>query len=242
MKLTVREAAKLLSVSESEVYRWVEAGEIPCALIKNQPLFGRAELLEWATARRLPVSFELFENGDEGGAHLRLGDALERGGVHRDVPGGDRAGMLRAIVERLPLAEEEDRELLLQILLARESTGSSGIGDGIAIPHVRSPLVFPGTAGVATLSYLAAPIPFDAIDGKPVHTVFTLISPTVRGHLQLLARLSAVLLDTGFKEALARREGGEAIVAEARRVEAMLAQKHAHGAAPAAPAPGSDAE
>lgn len=242
MKLTVRQAAKLLSVSESEVYRWVESGEIPCILVKNQPLFGRAELLEWATARRLPVSLELFENAQEGGARLRLADALERGGVHDGVPGRDRASVLRSIVERLPLAEDDDRELLLQILLARESTGSSGIGNGIAIPHVRSPLIFPGTPGVATLSYLAVPIPFDAIDGKPVDTVFTLISPTIRGHLQLLARLSAVLLDPGFKEELRKRAGSEAIVAEARRVEKALAQKHAQGDSPVAPASGSDGE
>ena len=104
MKLTVRQAARLLSVSESELYRWVESGEIPCVFVKNQPLFGRAELLEWATARRLPVSLELFENGDEGGTHLRVADALERGGVHHNVPGRDRADVLRAIVERLPLA------------------------------------------------------------------------------------------------------------------------------------------
>jgi PTS system nitrogen regulatory IIA component len=242
MKLNVRQAAKLLSVSESEVYRWVESGEIPCVVVKNQPLFGRAELLEWATARRLPVSLELFENGDDGETHLRLADALERGGVHHDVPGRDRAAVLRAVVERLPLTEEDDRELLLQILLARESTGSSGIGEGIAIPHVRSPLIFPGTPGVATLSYLATPVPFDAIDGKPVDTVFTLVSPTIRGHLQLLARLSAVLLDRGFKEALQRRAASGAIVAEARRVEAALAQKHAQSAAPGRPATGSDAE
>src|SRR6266516_3189289 len=122
MKLNVREAARLLSVSESEVYRWVEEGEIPCVLVKNQPLFGRAELLEWATARRLPVSLELFENGDDGGSRLRLADALERGGVYRDVPGADRSAVLEAIVERLPLSEDDDRELLLQVLLAREST------------------------------------------------------------------------------------------------------------------------
>ena len=226
MKLNVRQAAKLLSVSESEIYRWVESGEIPCALVKNQPLFGRAELLEWATARRISVSLELFENGDEGGARLRLADVLERGGVCHDVPGNDRASVLRAIVQRLPLNEEDDRELLLQVLLARESTGSSGIGDGIAIPHVRSPLVFPGTAGVATLSYLVSPVPFDAVDGKPVHTVFTLLSPTIRGHLQLLARLSAALLDAGFKAAVLRRAGRDDIVAEARRAEAALSQKH----------------
>ena len=158
MKLNVRQAARVLSVSESEIYRWVESGEIPCLMVKHQPLFGRAELLEWATARRLPVSLELFEHGDDGGASLRLADVLERGGVHHDVPGIDRASVLRAIVERLPLGEDEDPDLLLQILLARESTGSSGIGEGIAIPHVRSPLVFPGMEAIATLSYLASPV------------------------------------------------------------------------------------
>jgi PTS system nitrogen regulatory IIA component len=149
---------------------------------------------------------------------------------------------VRAVVERLPLDEEGDRELLLQILLARESAGSSGIGEGIAIPHVRSPLIFPGTPGIATLSYLATPVPFEAIDGKPVDTVFTLVSPTIRGHLQLLARLSAVLLDPGFKQALQRRAAGDAIVAEARRVEAALAQKHVQTTTPVPAPTGSDAE
>jgi len=233
MKVNVRQAARLLSVSENEIYRWVDSGELPCLLVKHQPLFGRAELLEWATARRMPVSLELFENGDEGAIRLRLADILERGGVYHDVPGSDRASVLSAIVHRLPLPDEEDRDLLLQILLARESAGSSGVGDGIAIPHVRSPLVFPGTSGLATLSYLASPIPFHAIDGKPVNTVFTLLSPTIRGHLQLLSRLSAALLDTGFKGAVLRRAERDEIVAEARRVEAALADKHQHGGTPA---------
>jgi PTS system nitrogen regulatory IIA component len=240
MKLSVRQAAKLLSVSESEVYRWVESGEIPCVIVKSQPLFGRAELLEWATARRLPVSLELFEGADDGGGP-RVADALERGGVFRDVPGTDRASVLQAIVQRLPLSEADDRELVLQILLARESTGSSGIGDGIAIPHVRSPLVFPGAMGIATLSYLATPVPFDALDGKPVHTMFTLLSPTIRSHLQMLARLSAALLDPGFKAAVLRRADRDEIISEARRVEAVLARRDADGHA-ARSTTGPDAE
>jgi PTS system nitrogen regulatory IIA component len=145
--------------------------------------------------------------------------------------------VLRAIVQRLPFSEDDDRNLLLQILLARESTGSSGIGEGIAIPHVRIPLVFPGTGGAATLSYLASPVSFDAIDGKPVNTVFTLLSPTIRGHLQLLGRLSAALLDNGFKAAVLRRAGRDEIVAEARRVEAALTHKH-EARAQAAPSGG----
>ena len=188
------------------------------------------------------VSLDLFESGDDGGASVRLADVLERGGVHRDVPGTDRASVLRAIVQRLPLGEDEDPDLLLQVLLARESTGSSGIGEGIAIPHVRSPLVFPGMQAVATISYLASPVPFDAIDGKPVHTVFTLVSPTIRGHLQLLARLSAALLDTGFKAAVLRRAGRDEIVAEARRVDESLAHKHEAEIRATPPPSGSDAE
>jgi PTS system nitrogen regulatory IIA component len=227
MKLSVREAARLLSVSESEIYRWVDSGEIPCTQVSHRPLFGRAELLEWATARRLPVSLELFETDDDASIPLRLSDALKRGGVFPEVAGGNRNEVMRAIVERLPLGDEQDRDLLCQVLLARETSGSSGIGDGIAIPDVRSPLVFPGTAGVATLSYLASQVVFDTIDGKPVDTVFTLLSPTIRAHLQLLSRLSLALLDPGFKDAVLRRAGIDDILAESRRVEAALAEQQA---------------
>src|ERR1041384_8548611 len=63
VKITVREAARLLSVSESEIYRWIDEGAIPCHVVNHQPLFSRAELLEWATAHRKPLSTELFEDG-----------------------------------------------------------------------------------------------------------------------------------------------------------------------------------
>jgi PTS system nitrogen regulatory IIA component len=60
--------------------------------------------------------------------------------------------------------------------------------------------------------------------GQPlVHTIFVLLSPTIRGHLQLLSRLSLGLLDSGFKGAVLRRAGREEIFAEAKRVDAALA-------------------
>jgi PTS system nitrogen regulatory IIA component len=223
MKVTVREAARLLSVSEGQVYRWVESGEIPCSVVNHQPLFSRAELLEWATARRLPVSVALFEPATESGVSVRLADALARGGVHHGVPGSDRASVLRAVVERLPVADEEDRQILLQVLLAREALGSTAVGDGIAIPHVRSPLVFPGAAGVMAVCFLETPVAFGAPDGLPIHTIFALLSPTIRGHLQLLSRLSFALHDQRFKAVVLRRATCEEIVAEAQRLDRALA-------------------
>jgi PTS system nitrogen regulatory IIA component len=187
--------------------------------------------LEWATARRLPVSVELFEDGDEenGARPLRLAEALARGGIHHGVPGRQRETALRAVVDRLPLPPDEDREALLEVILARESTGSTGIGEGIAIPHVRGPLVVPGMAGAAALCFLEAPVPFAAIDNQPVHTIFVLLSATIRGHLQLLSRLSMALLDPGFKAAVLRRAPAPEILAEAARLDGILAEKHRPG-------------
>jgi PTS system nitrogen regulatory IIA component len=229
MKLTVRDASRVLAVSESQIYRWVEAGEIPCYLVSHRPLFSPAELLEWATARRLPVSTELFETGDEdnGARPPRLAEALERGGIHYGVGGSDRHSVMRAVIERLPLPEEGDRELLLEVLLAREALGSTGIGEGIAIPHVRSPLVFPGVPAAAALCFLEQPVPFDSVDGRPVHTIFALVSATIRGHLQLLSRLSVALLDHGFKGAVLARAPREQILEQAHRLDAAEAGRRA---------------
>lgn len=223
MELNVRDAAGLLGASEKEIYRWIGEGEIPFYRINDQPRFNRAELLEWATSRRMPVSVEVFHgNGEDGRAGPGLVDALKAGGVHVNVEGTDRESVLRAAVGFLPLPAGVDREFLVQVLLAREAMGSTGIGDGIAIPHVRNPVVLNGVPASITLCYLANPIPFDAVDGQPVHTIFSMVSPTIRGHLQLLARLSWALHDPEFKSAVLRRATEADIIKEAARIEASF--------------------
>jgi PTS system nitrogen regulatory IIA component len=73
-----------------------------------------------------------------------------------------------------------------------------------------------------TLAFLSQPVDFGALDGKPVHVLFSLISPTTRGHLQLLSRLSFALHDGKLRETLARHAAREAILQEIRRVEAGM--------------------
>jgi PTS system nitrogen regulatory IIA component len=222
MKLTVREAALLLSVAESQVYRWVDEGTIPSSRVNQQPRISRAELLEWAMARRMPVSVELFAGDENGAKPPSFAGALRRGGIHHCPKAGTRDAAFRAAVETLPGLEEDDRELLFEMLLARESLGSSGIGEGIAIPHVRSPVVFPGTAGTIALCFLDVPLDINAPDGQPVETLFLLVSPTIETHLQLLSQISLALLDPGFKALVLRRASVEQIHAAAERVEATF--------------------
>jgi PTS system nitrogen regulatory IIA component len=75
-----------------------------------------------------------------------------------------------------------------------------------------------------TLCFLQNPVDFAAIDGRPVDTIFSLVSRTIRSHLYLLSRLSAALLDKGFKDAVVRRAPREQILAEARRLESAPSQ------------------
>lgn len=220
MLLSVREAAALLRATERQVYRWVDEGEIPFERVRDQVRFNRTDLLEWATRRRLPISLEAFDSGlDPEDRAPSLAEAIRVGGVHRDVPAFDRESVLRAIIERAPMPPTIDREFLIEVLLAREETGSTAIGDGIAIPHVRQPVVAPGSRAMVVISYLAREVPFGAPDGQPVRTVVLIVSPTVRTHLQMLAHVARALQDTGFKSALDRRAWTEELAVEAGRLE-----------------------
>ena len=58
----------------------------------------------------------------------------------------------------------------MSVLLAREALGSTGIGDGIAMPHVRNPIVLPVDAPIVSLCYLEEAVAVGAVDGKPVRT------------------------------------------------------------------------
>lgn len=222
MQLTVRDAAGILNVSEKTIYRWIKQGILPGYRISEQYRFNRAELLEWATAKRINVSPEIFQEPEEDAGRVSLLDALSCGGIHYRVGGADKNSVLKSVVELLQLPQEVDRQFLLSVLLARESMGSTGIGEGIAIPHVRSPIVMHIPRPMVTLCFLEHAIEFGALDGKPVNVLFTLVSPTVRAHLQLLSRLSFALRDDGFRAAIAGQGARDQIVGEARRVEESL--------------------
>ena len=161
-------------------------------------------------------------NGDS--PQLSLKAALELGGVHYRIGGEEKASVLRAVVRLLPLPEEMDREAFFQLLLAREMAGSTAIGDGIAIPHVRNPIVLSTEQPAATLCFLAQPVDFGSLDGQPVSVLFTLVSPTVRAHLHLLSLLSFALRDPRFKSAVLRQAAREEILEAAAKAESALPQ------------------
>jgi PTS system nitrogen regulatory IIA component len=122
MNLSVRDAANLLSVSEKTIYRWIKLETIPAYRVADQYRFNRAEILEWATSRRMNVSSEIFAEPEAASQPIpALLTALEAGGVFYRVSGFDRESALREVVEILRLPDEVDRPFLLRVLLVRVS-------------------------------------------------------------------------------------------------------------------------
>jgi PTS system nitrogen regulatory IIA component len=223
MQLGIRDLTKLLNATESTVSRWIKQRGLPAQWVGGQLRVNRAELLEWATTNSVRVSLELFDNFESDAEAIPgLAESLEAGGIHYQLQDTSKDMALRALVQVLPLPDGVDRELLLRLFLAREASASTAIGNGIAIPHVRNPIVLQVSRPAVTLAFLTKPVDFGALDGRPVHVLFSIISPTNRAHLQLLSRLSFALHDASLRETVTRAASREEILREFRRVEAGM--------------------
>lgn len=223
MQLTVRDVAGLLQVSEKTVYRWIDDGKLPGYRIGGKYRFNRAELLAWATANKLHVSPGMLLEPESVETSLpRLEEAVQAGGIHYRVSGNDPASCLRNVVGMLALPEEVDREFLFQALVARETLASTGIGEGIAIPHLRNPIVLHLPRPTLSICFLDKPVDFRALDGKPVFVLFALISPSIKAHLHLLSRLAFGLRDPGFNRLIHEQAGREEILEGLRHLSAQF--------------------
>ena len=226
MLLTIPHAAELLDVPERTVQGWIKKENLPATKVHGEFHINRIDLLEWATDHRIKVSPRLFAESDFDEVPMPfLADALRTGGIQYRVRGDTALSVLENVVSILTLPPPVDPEFLLQILMAREALGTTAVGDGIAIPHVRNPILLTSITPAVMLCFLDQPVDFHAVDGKPVDTLFTLITPTVNMHLHLLSRLAYLIRDDSFKELLRRRAPAEEILAAVEEMERGLEGK-----------------
>jgi PTS system nitrogen regulatory IIA component len=223
MQISIKDACRLLNVPERTLYRWIRNGSLPASRIGDDYRLDRVELIEWATRERISLSPEIFASPESEDRPPSMASALREGGVHPGIQGTDKESVLKAVVGRLNLGQAVDRAMLLSVLMAREALGSTGVGDGIAIPHARNPLILEVPRPQVALCYLDHAVDFAAIDGQPVSILFALLSPTVRAHLQLLSRLAFLLKEPEFREAVRKHLPLERIVMVAEQIESRIA-------------------
>jgi len=134
----------------------------------------------------------------------------------------DRDAVLNELVNQIPqLAKQpEARKTLLRALQERELLHSTGIGDGIALPHARNALVGLVDEAIVVFARHASGIPYGAIDGVPARLFFLLIAPTVTQHLGILARLSRILRDPKVRQNLLTADRPEKVISLIQDAEA----------------------
>lgn len=227
MQLTLRQAATYLDVPETTVRRWITARGLPAHRVNERLYCNAIELWEWAVENGVPVSKRLLEQARRSPDEVPpLSALIAEGGVHRDVGGTSRSDVLRAVVEVLPLPADTDRGFLASVLEAREAMGSTGVGDGIAIPHVRNPILLHVARPFVSLCFLAHPVDFDAMDGKPVHALFVEVSPSVPVHLRVLAQLGFALRDAELRRLVSIAAPTDEILARLAVLEAQVPPAH----------------
>ena len=155
---------------------------------------------------------------------LALGDILSTATIKLELTSKTRDEVLDELVGEIPGigGQPQMRQTLLRALLEREQLHSTGIGDGVALPHARNALVGLVDRPVIVFGRHAQGVPYGAIDGAPARLFFLLVAPTVTQHLAVLARLTRVLRDPKLRHSLLTADGPEKVITLIREAEAGL--------------------
>ena len=142
---------------------------------------------------------------------MRIAEFLREDLVFPDLAASDKAGVLGELCAGLAAAfPGMNAGRLTEVLLEREKLGSTGVGEGVAIPHGK----LPGVPGLlAAFGRSVKGIEFDAIDKRPAQLFFVLFAPENSAgiHLKALARISRLFKSGSFRRAILEAPGAEAI-------------------------------
>ncbi len=225
MRLTREEVAKSLALPVNTLDRWIRQGRIPLQGSGGRFEFKESALKKWAAQRNLtfhaPHSQPDVEMRDEAILENLL-PVMTRGGVFHGIEGGDAASVFSSVVEKIPTVSGDETENLCRKLLERETLTSTGVGKGIAIPHPRRPMPGAVRDSSITTCFLETPIPFNAVDDKPVFVLFTLLSASVKAHLHLLSRLSFCVRSSAFVDFLKTTPDREALCSKIEEFEKQI--------------------
>jgi len=225
MELNSNEVAQLLGIAEPQVREWAYSGKLPIVDAQRRLQFNRQAILEWALARGHPLN--LGKTSEEFPGLPPVAELFASERFHYDVAGRSFAEVLRSALEvfKLPM---EDKELIYDLLVSREKLMTTAVGDGLAIPHLRVPIVVNVPRPALSIFFAREPIDMGALDGMPVHTLFLLLSLAPKQHLELLARLTFLFRQPAFVELLKRRADPETILGWILEAEQKAPQSRSH--------------
>lgn len=198
--MTLSEVASYLKIAEKTVSRMITRGEIPCTKVASQWRFMKSMIDDWLISRMNVVPqndlAKILENPEGLIPFTRL---TSEDLILDNVKAGSKKDILTQLIR--PLVEQEiieDAEDFLRKLLTREKMVTTGIGRGVAIPHLRHPKENPGGGPRMVVGICKGGTDYESMDGKLTHLFFLLVSDSEVVHLRVMAKLNQILREGDF--------------------------------------------
>ena len=199
--LTIKEVGDILQVNERTILRLIQANKIPALKVGNQWRFYPIQLENWVlNGGRLESRFENNGENWESDQEFRV-FSPNRTILDLKAPSQEEAigALVGLLAETGHLLQ---RELYYEAVIKRERTSTTGIGNGVALPHAWHPINDLFRVPLIVSARLSAPIDFKSVDGKYVDLLFLLCAPRSRAHLKLISSMSILPKNPPILEAL----------------------------------------
>jgi len=149
---------------------------------------------------------------------MHIHNFLNKEAVLVDLKSQNKQGILKELSEPVARFSGIDQNDILKVLMEREHLGSTGIGNGIGIPHGKLRAL---ESMVLAFGLSRKGVDFESMDGRPAHIFFLLVTPENSAglHLKLLAQLSRILKDDSFRKRLMNVCDSDEVIAIIREKE-----------------------
>lgn len=207
MYLNLIQIAESFGVTEKVVEGWIRDEGLPHTPDRGVLLFDRAQVVQWATTRGLAARAGFLAAEQPAlTAVLRIGPLLRAGGIWRDVAAADLPKVFARVAAVLPGASPPVRDMLAQRFRATGGVTMAPVGGGYALPHPSTRVTLGRDSGTVALILLRDSLTLQQmrVDDEPVTRLLFFIAPSPRAHLDLVGRLSRLLMRGTLREVLAK--------------------------------------
>lgn len=221
--MTLSELANYLKLSEKTILKMVKNQEIPCAKIANQWRFLKPMVDDWLISQMnvIPQN-DLSRQIEMESEYFPLYRLMDEQLVKLNIDNNSKEEVLNSMVElakKKKLISEDFN--LLDMLLDREKLTSTGIGNGIALPHLRKPSSRFVYGPKIIIGISRKGIDFNSLDKKPVHIIFLILTDSEIVHLRVMAKLTNMLRENNILEKLKKITSEEEVIKFFMKIENM---------------------
>ncbi len=224
MDLKMKDIVDLFDVPEKTILQWISGKKLPSYKIKNQYYFNKAEVNEWILRNNVAVSEKILDLALTN-RPVSLIDLIKKGDVHYGIDGTSVREVIDNVVGAIPIPKSTDRDTVRSSLLQREEMMTTAVGNGIALPHPRNPIISDIDEESVSICFLKNEIDYRALDKNPVRVLFVIISSNAKRHLEILSKISFLCRQEDFLKTLCDRPKKKVFLYYIERVEREWREK-----------------